>query len=196
MVTERPYLRARTRSVFRAQAQFLHQSVGGSRQENPKLIRPEAGATGAVNGESQVQFLDPVLDIASRTIDSFIDKPGRLPKIGNDEARVVLGFAAGIPQNFSLHNNASLVRPCAGSITALSIDALGLVAFPRKPPSRSHESVGSAPQDGVFGHRDHVINSGLFVEEVEDVRCGKAGVEADQDARSGEGFAQTFDQTV
>ena len=58
------------------QAQFLHEHVGRSGQQDAQLVRHEAAAARAVDLQAVEQFLDPVLDVASS---AGIWLPGDLP---------------------------------------------------------------------------------------------------------------------
>ncbi len=60
MISEHPDLSAGSRGFSGMQPQLLHQDIGGRHQEDPELVRPEARATGAIDGESEVQFLSSV----------------------------------------------------------------------------------------------------------------------------------------
>ena len=71
-----------------AQAEFLHEHVGGGRQEDAQLVRPELAAARTVDLQTVEQLLDAVLDIAAGTVDFLVDKARRLAQIGDDEARV------------------------------------------------------------------------------------------------------------
>ena len=48
--TQGAHLRPRTRGAGCPQAQLLEKHVGGRGQQHPKLIGPEARATGAIDG--------------------------------------------------------------------------------------------------------------------------------------------------
>ena len=54
-----------TGGARRAQAEFLHQHVGGGGEEHAQLIGPEATAARAVDLQAIEQFLDAVLDVAA-----------------------------------------------------------------------------------------------------------------------------------
>ena len=56
-----------------AQAKFLHEHVRRGGEEDPQLIRPEAAATRAADLEAVVEFLDPILDIATGAVDVLVD---------------------------------------------------------------------------------------------------------------------------
>jgi hypothetical protein len=44
---------------------LLHKGVGGGGEQDPKLVGPEARATGAVELQTVMQFFDTVLDFAA-----------------------------------------------------------------------------------------------------------------------------------
>ena len=58
-----------------ASADLLHQNVGGSCHQDAQLIGQEAGATGPVNFQTVMQFLDPVFCISPAAVD-FVDGLG------------------------------------------------------------------------------------------------------------------------
>ena len=82
------HLGSGTRGARRVQPQFLHEHVGCGGQKNAQLVRPESAAARAV--ELQVlEFLDPVLDVATGAVDLLVEKTRRLPHVRHHEARVV-----------------------------------------------------------------------------------------------------------
>lgn len=78
-----------------SEPQFLQEHVGGGRQQDPQLVRPEPAAARAVDLQAVVQFLDAVLDVAAPAVDLLVDEAWRLAQIGHDKARVVPRRAAG-----------------------------------------------------------------------------------------------------
>jgi len=98
------------------QAQFLQQDKGSRAEQHPELIGPEIGATGAVDLESLVQFLDPVFDVPALAIHSFVNPAGALGLIGDDESRVIFGVLAGIPNHFGFDDDAAVVRPRSSGV--------------------------------------------------------------------------------
>ena len=71
---------------------------------------------------------------------------------------------------------------------------LGLPARLALGPGVLHGRVGEPRQHGVFGHRDDVVEPRRGVQEVEQLRRGKAPVEADEEPRRREGQAQQREQ--
>ena len=99
-VAQPRHLGAGTCRTRRAQPEFLHEHVGRSGEEDAQLIDPEATAARPADLEAVVQLFDAILDVAPRTVDPFVEEPGRLAQIGDDEARIVLGLAAGELDDF------------------------------------------------------------------------------------------------
>ena len=93
-LAQRRHLGARVDGARRAETEFLQQDVRGSREQHAELIRPETRAARAIDLESVMQFLDPILDLAPLAIDRLVHPPRRMGKIGDDEARVVAGRAS------------------------------------------------------------------------------------------------------
>ena len=75
------HLGAGTRGARGPQPEFLHEDVRRGREEHAQLIGPEATATRAPDLEPVVEFLDPIFDVAARTVDLLVDEPRRLPQI-------------------------------------------------------------------------------------------------------------------
>ena len=98
------------------QPQFLHQHIGGGGQEDAQLIRPEATAARPADLEAVVQLLDPILNVTPGTVDPLIEEPRGLAQIGDDEARVVLGLAAGELDDLGLHEDAPRRGPRGGRV--------------------------------------------------------------------------------
>jgi len=195
VIADHPDLCPSTRSLLRMQPQLLHQHISSRCQEDAELICPEARATGTVKREPQLQFLDPVLDLASCTIYPLVDEARAVREGGDDEAGVVFGLAARMPHHFGLNDDTSRVRPGAGGISALTVDMLCFPALTRASPCMRHEPFGPVLEDGVFGHGDDVVDSRFAIEKVEDLGCSKAAIETHPDARLGEGPAHPLDQT-
>ena len=86
-----------------------------------------------------MEFLDPILDVAPRTVDAFVEEAGRLSQICDDKARIVARRAARQPHHFGLNDHATLVRPRLGGIPRLGVDVFGLAAG-LAPAERYHVS--------------------------------------------------------
>jgi hypothetical protein len=76
-------------------AQLLVEHIGGSAEQTPKLIGEEARATGAIDLKSVVQLFNPILDVTSGAVDRFVQMSGRVRKVRDHEARIVLGSRPG-----------------------------------------------------------------------------------------------------
>src|SRR2546426_5680100 len=113
-LTQRGHLRAGADGARGPQPEFLHEDVRGGGEEHAQLIGPEATAAGAPDLESLVELLDPILDVAARAIDPFVQEAGRLPQIRDHKARVVAGLTAGEPHDFGFDHHAPVLRPSPG----------------------------------------------------------------------------------
>src|SRR3990172_4036346 len=80
-LTQRGHLRTGAGRARGPQPEFLHEDIRGGREEHAQLIGPEATATRAPDLEPVVEFLDPIFDVAPRTVDAFVDEPRCLPQI-------------------------------------------------------------------------------------------------------------------
>src|SRR3989442_9115519 len=141
------------------QAQLLIEHVGGGGEESPQLISEEAGATGAVDFQAVVQFLDPVFDVPAGAVDAFVQIPRGVLKVRDYKARVVLRLAVGMAHDFGLDNDAPALIPGAGRISALLVEMLGLAGFARQTPGGGHQARRATLENLVFGHRDHGLES-------------------------------------
>ena len=97
------------RNTRRPQSQFLHEHVGRGGQEDAQLVRREQTAARAVDLQPIEQFLDPILDVPSSTVDLLIDEARRLPQIRHHEARVVPRLAVSEANDFGLDHDPALV---------------------------------------------------------------------------------------
>jgi len=73
--TQSPRLRAGASGPRRPQPQFLHQHIGGRRHQHAELVGPEFRTTGAVDLQTQVQFLEAIFDFPPLTINLLVDPP-------------------------------------------------------------------------------------------------------------------------
>lgn len=167
------------------QAQLLVEHIGRGGQQSAQLVGKEAGAAGAVNLQAVVQFFDSILDVGAGAVDHFIQMPRRLLEVRDHEARVVFRLAPGMSHDFGLDNHAPALTPSPGRITAFLVEMLRLARFARQATSGAHQACGATLKYLVFAHRDDVLES-LALEEGEDLRRGKAAVEAHPQSGSGE----------
>ena len=130
-VAEPRHLGARTGGARRAQPQFLHQDIGRGGEGDARLIRPQATTARPAELETIEEFLDPILDVPPRTVDPFVEEARRLAQIGHDEARVILGLAAGKLDDFRFDDDPVRCGPRGGGIGHVGIDRLGLAACGR-----------------------------------------------------------------
>ena len=134
-----------------------------------------------------MQFFDPILDVAARTVDPLVEEPRRLAQIRDDEARVVLRLAAGEPDDFRFDDDAARVVPRGGRVRHVGVDLLGLAARLALGTRARHGRFGGPLQHGVLGHGHDVVEPRLGIQEVEDLRRGEAPVEPHEHAGLGEG---------
>ena len=172
--------RSRSQVTWRAQAvraasqpHLLHEHVGGGRQQDPQLVRPEAVTARAVDLQAVVQFLDAVLDVAAPAVDLLVEEARRLAQVGDDEARVVARLPAGELHDFGLDHHAALTRSRAGAIAGVEVEVRRLLSQPVLGAGRHHDVLGSPQQHGVLGHRHDVVEPRLGIEEIEDLRAGE-----------------------
>jgi hypothetical protein len=79
---------AAERGAVQPELLFLKYDEGRRRQRDAQLIGPEAGTTGASEGQREFDFLEPILAIATGAIDVAVNPLVCLPQIGDDEAQV------------------------------------------------------------------------------------------------------------
>src|SRR5207247_7509526 len=72
------------------QSQLLHQDVGSGGEQNPELVGPEAGATGAVDLEV-VQFLNAIFDITTLAVHMLVNPLWTLFHVGDDKPGIIFG---------------------------------------------------------------------------------------------------------
>ena len=60
------------------QSQLLVEHVGGGSQKTAQLIGEEARATGTVDLQAVVQFLDPIFDVSAGAVEHFVQIPRRV----------------------------------------------------------------------------------------------------------------------
>ena len=187
------HLGSGTRGARRVQPQFLHEHVGCGGQKNAQLVRPESAAARAV--ELQVlEFLDPVLDVATGAVDLLVEKTRRLPHVRHHEARVVPRLAVPETDDFGLDDDPARGAPRARRIVGVHVEMLGLLAALATRPRHQHRRLGVPQQHGVARHRHHVVEPRLCTQEVEQRRGRKAAVEPNQKARPWKRAAQQRQQ--
>jgi len=128
-VSEGPDLGSGAGRSSGAEPQLLHEDIGGGGEQDPKLVGPEAGATGPVDLQAVMEFLDAVLDLPTAAIDLLVDPLGGPGEIADDEAGVLLGFPTGMPDHFGFDDDPALMLPGLGPVAALSVDVLGFFRF-------------------------------------------------------------------
>src|ERR1035437_6768682 len=148
---ERPDLSASTVGVCGAQAQLLHQHVGGGGQQYAELVGPEITATGAVDLKS-VQFLDSVLYLAALAVDPFINPLRALLHVGDNEARVVFGLFAFAVNHLGLDQDAAFSLPAPGRVVGFAVDMFGLAGHSGDYAANLHGLFRLALQHRVFSH--------------------------------------------
>ena len=180
--------------VLGMQPKSLHEHVSGCGEQHAKLIRQEAGATGAIDLEPELEFLDPILGVTSIGVDVAVDPARRLFEIRDDEAWIVLGFAPGESHHLGFDDDSSRLGPRLRRIVALAVHVLGDAALLREPLCLRHRASGLTQKDGVFGHPDDIIEPRLGVEKVEDLGRSEAGIEADTKTRFWKCDTQILDE--
>src|SRR5208337_5521651 len=108
-------------------------------QYHPERVGPEVRATGSPDLHAVVQFLDPVLDVAPRTVDLLVNPLRTLLQVRDHEPWVVFGFFVRRSHHLGFINDASFPRPSlTGSVPAFAIDMLGLTRDFRRTPDPLH----------------------------------------------------------
>lgn len=69
------------------QSQLLQQHAGRGREQDAELVRGEARAAGAIEGDIE-EFLDPVLGVATGAVDALVDALRLAHEVGDDKAGV------------------------------------------------------------------------------------------------------------
>ena len=141
-----------------------------------------------------MQLLDAVLEVAPGAVDLLVDEARRLAQVGHDEARVVARRPAGELHDFGLDHHAARAAPRAGAIAGIEVEVRGLLVERILGAGRHQGGLGVAQQDGVLGHRHDVVEPRLGVEEIEDLRGGKAAVEPNEKACLGKRGPQQREQ--
>jgi len=87
-------------------------SVRRPRQSSTRGIDwPETRATGASNFHAVVQFLNAIFQVAALAVDLLVEPSGTLFHVGDNKARIILRIAVGMPSDFRLIKDATLVLP-------------------------------------------------------------------------------------
>ena len=159
------------------------------------LVGPEARAAGATDLQSELEFLDAVLGLAALAVDPLVEATRRAGQVGDDEARIVLGFVPRLADDLGLVDHAPLTFPGLSRVTRLAIDVLGASGVFGEHARDDHVELGQALQDRVLGHRDHVAHTD-FVEPLEQLGSGEPAIEPHQNARLGEAFLKPADDAL
>src|SRR5439155_11800382 len=182
-LAERRGLGRRARRARALEAERLHEDVRGQREQEPELIAEKARAAQAVQGQATLEFLDPVLDVAALTVD-LVDVGGGVRQVGDHEPGVVLGRAAGMPDDLGLDDDTPLALPRARRIARLPEYVLGLAADLRPHPGPAHQSPRPLLQARIAADRDDILDRpGL--QEAQDVLAREAVIDAHAHARPG-----------
>src|SRR5713226_1882557 len=158
------------------QAQLLHEDVRGGGEQDTELVGPEAGATGAVDLEV-VKFLDAIFDVATLTVDVFVNPLRTLFQVGDDKTGIIFGVFVGSADDLGFDDDTALTGPLPGLVADFSIYMFGLPAAPRELARSPHSGFGDALQHGILGHRDHIFQFGLGVEKLQHGRMRETAIQ-------------------
>jgi hypothetical protein len=172
--------------------QRLQQHIRRGRQQHAELVRPEARATRPIQCQSVMQFLEPILHIATLTIDG-IDGGGRLAEIRHHEARIAVGIPPREPYHLGFDDDASTMRPALGRIEGLPIDVLRAAAVFRQAVGLAQQAPG-APLQPRVAREPHDILDPLRFQEVQSVVPGKAPIHTHPQWGTGKGPPQLTEQ--
>ena len=89
--------------------QHLHQHIGGSGEQDTKLVGPESRATGTVDLQAVMQLLDAVLDLATLAIDVLVEVLGARAQVGDHKACIVAWLASLDAHHFCFDDHAPLM---------------------------------------------------------------------------------------
>lgn len=117
------------------EAKLLHQHIGGSTHQHPQLVGEETRSTGAVDLKAELEFLQPVFNIAPGAVNVLVDVPRRGLEIGDHETRIVFRLAPDVGGHFRLDDHPALVWPTPGLVGVLAV-----------PVDRFHSSMCSRRQ--------------------------------------------------
>ena len=98
--------RSRTKPQSKDRAHSGHQHVSEAVMTRAVLKL----ATGAIDLQTELEFLDAVFDVAARAVDFLVDELRRGLQIGDNKARVVLGFATRTISAAAVRASSSCVR--------------------------------------------------------------------------------------
>src|SRR5207237_9430571 len=130
-------LSASTSCPCSPQSQRLHQDVGSGGEQNPELVGPEAGATGAVDVEF-VQFFYAILDVTALAVDPFVNPLRALFHVGDDKTGIVSGLFVGSADDLGFDDDAAQTWPLPGLVADFSVNMFGLSATLRELARSSH----------------------------------------------------------
>jgi hypothetical protein len=171
------------------QTQLLHQDVRSRREQYAKLIRQEACATGSIDLEAMMQFLDPVSHVPPAPVDS-IDALRLERQVGYDIPVVIAGRTIRETDNFGFDDQATGLQPGFRLIPEIRKERFRLAGSGRQDSGCAHERFDPGFQSGISGKSHQILDPFLF-QEVEDGRGCKSTVEAHSNPRFGEGSSQS-----
>jgi len=104
--------------------QRLHQNVGRRTEQQTKLIGQESMATGSIREQVQLLFLDPILHLATLTVDAFIKLPAVARHVDHEVSRV-----GPFLRVFSLHDHSTGSIPAPRLAGKRIEDAVGFLGL-------------------------------------------------------------------
>src|SRR5207253_2685482 len=134
-------------------------------------------------------------DFPTLAVDALVDPLRFTLEVGDHEAGVEFRFAAIEPNHLGLADDATFALPGSSGIVEVGIDVLGLARGVTQDASDDQVEIDLALQDLVLGHRDDVLDAD-DIEELEQLGCGEAAIEAHPDASLREALLQPADDAL
>lgn len=141
--TQTPSLSSRSRNVLTwaraltasgAQAQLLHQYIGGGSEQHAQLVGEKTRAARAVDLQPMMQFLDAIFDFTASAVNPLVQMPRGSFQVSDHKARIVFGLSVFQAYDFRLYDGAALATlPAASSIACLTKE---VGCLPRRLESR------------------------------------------------------------
>ena len=125
-----------------------------------------------------MKFLDAILDVATLTVDVFVNPLRTLFQVGDDKPGIIFGVFVGSADDLGFDDDTALTWPLPGRVADFSINMFGLPAAPRELARSPHSGFGDALQHCILGHRHHILESGLGVQKRQHGRMRETAIQA------------------
>ena len=141
------------------QAKFPHRHIGDRRHQSAELVGQEARATGAVDLQAQLEFLQTIFGIAPGAIHPLVDVFRRRLQAGDEKPWVVLRLPAEMRGHPGPDDNPAPMGPTPGPASELAIAAGRCVPGFEIGTHLCHQRFGKALQCRVLRHTHHILQS-------------------------------------